>query len=307
MNLRFIEAFVWVARLRSFTAAAEKLNATQAAISARIATLESDFGIKLFERDNRTVTLTPAGEELLRHGEQLLVASARMLEAISERAVAGRCVAIGIIEAVTHTWLPDLLQQLRMQVPHARVEIHSDTTFVLHEALLKGNLDVAFTSEPLTAQGICNTPICQFPMAWVAAKAAVGATAESVSDFLGAAPVLTFLRDSFVYRDVVAKLGIDSVARIHPISSIAAMVGLVRCGYGIGTLPPVVVSSALDSTEFIALTQFLDLSPIPVIASRRRQTVPPIVEPLVKLAWESARAFSGACAAEAFRASDNNL
>jgi len=45
MNLRFIEAFVWVARLRSFTAAAEKLYTTQAAISARIATLEDDFGV----------------------------------------------------------------------------------------------------------------------------------------------------------------------------------------------------------------------------------------------------------------------
>ena len=51
MNLRFIEAFVWVARLRSFTGAAEKLYTTQAAISSRIATLENDFGVKQFERD----------------------------------------------------------------------------------------------------------------------------------------------------------------------------------------------------------------------------------------------------------------
>jgi len=42
LNLRFIETFVWVTRLRNFTAAAEKLNATQAAISTRIATLEED-------------------------------------------------------------------------------------------------------------------------------------------------------------------------------------------------------------------------------------------------------------------------
>ena len=71
MNLRFIETFVWVARLRSFTAAAEKLNATQAAISTRIATLEEDFGVKLFERDKRTVTLTHSGEELLNYAEEL--------------------------------------------------------------------------------------------------------------------------------------------------------------------------------------------------------------------------------------------
>jgi len=70
MNLRFIEAFVWVARLRSFRAASEKLHTTQTAISSRIASLESDFGVRLFERDKRTVTLTHSGEELLNYAEE---------------------------------------------------------------------------------------------------------------------------------------------------------------------------------------------------------------------------------------------
>jgi DNA-binding transcriptional LysR family regulator len=85
MNLRFIEAFVWVARLRGFTAAAKKLYTTQAAISARIATLEDDFGVKLFERDKRTVALTHSGEELLGYAEQLLGVSARMVELEAQR------------------------------------------------------------------------------------------------------------------------------------------------------------------------------------------------------------------------------
>ena len=106
MNLRFIEAFVWVARLRSFTAAAEKLYTTQAAISARIATLEDEFGVKLFERDKRTVALTHSGEELLEYAEQLLGISARMVEAVSDRATYEGFVAVGVIEAVVHTWLP---------------------------------------------------------------------------------------------------------------------------------------------------------------------------------------------------------
>jgi DNA-binding transcriptional LysR family regulator len=58
MNLRFIEAFVWVARLHSFKAAADKLHMTQAAISSRIAALENQLGMRLFERDERNVALT---------------------------------------------------------------------------------------------------------------------------------------------------------------------------------------------------------------------------------------------------------
>lgn len=61
MNLRFLQAFVWVARLRSFKAAADRLHTTQAGISGRVATLEEQFGVRLFERDRRLMTPAPPG------------------------------------------------------------------------------------------------------------------------------------------------------------------------------------------------------------------------------------------------------
>jgi DNA-binding transcriptional LysR family regulator len=45
LNLKFLQTFVWVARLRSFSLAAEKLATTQATVSNRIATLERDLGL----------------------------------------------------------------------------------------------------------------------------------------------------------------------------------------------------------------------------------------------------------------------
>ncbi|MCQ1775590.1 LysR family transcriptional regulator, partial [Neorhizobium galegae] len=53
MNLKFLETFVWVAKLKSFRLTAEKLFTTQASISSRIAVLESELGVKLFLRDSR--------------------------------------------------------------------------------------------------------------------------------------------------------------------------------------------------------------------------------------------------------------
>src|SRR5262245_50637227 len=174
MNLRFIEAFVWVARLRSFTAAAEKLNTTQAAISARIATLETDFGVKLFDRDKRSVTLTNSGEELLKHAEELLGMSARMREAVADRAAYGGFIAIGVNEPVVLTWLPQLLGALRRQFPTVRVEIHSYITTYLHEELLRGNLDLALTAQAIANPAIENSSICSFQMGWIIAPTARG-------------------------------------------------------------------------------------------------------------------------------------
>src|SRR5215831_10248071 len=174
MNLRFIEAFVWVARLRSFTAAAKKLHATQAAISARIASLETDFGVKLFERDKRKVTLTNSGEELLTHAEELLGMSARMREAVSDRAAYGGFIALGVIEAVVDTWLPELLGSLRQQFPKVRVEIQSNTSTYFHDELLQGNVDLGLTAEGIANPAIENSSICGFKMGWIIAPNARG-------------------------------------------------------------------------------------------------------------------------------------
>jgi len=78
MNLRFVEAFIVVTRLKSFRAAADKLHTTQPAISSRIAALEEELGVKLFERNSRAVTLTPQGSALLPLAESMLVLQQQM-------------------------------------------------------------------------------------------------------------------------------------------------------------------------------------------------------------------------------------
>lgn len=294
MNLRFIEAFVWVARLRSFTAAAEKLNATQAAISARIATLETDFGVKLFERDKRTVTLTSSGEELLKYAEELLGMSARMREAVADRAAYGGFIAVGVIETVVLTWLPELLGALQRRFPKVRVEIHQYTSIYLHEELLRGNLDLALTAEAIPGPAIENSVVCDFPMGWIIAPSARGDPPLSDVELLDRLPILTFLRNSLVYRDVVAKLGPYCVGRINPMSSIAAVVALVRAGFGVATLPVAAIASPVETGALVALRAGPQLSPHPVVASRRRASESPLVEAAVELAIEAARRYSSA-------------
>ena len=64
VSLQRIHAFLAVAELCSFTRAAEDLNLSQPALSARVRNLETDLGLKLFSRTTRSVQLTPDGERL---------------------------------------------------------------------------------------------------------------------------------------------------------------------------------------------------------------------------------------------------
>lgn len=91
MNLKFLETFVWVARLKSFRLTAEKLFTTQASISSRIAALEADLGVKLLLRDSRGVSLTPEGSKVLEYAEQMLDTAKALKQSLdSDRTKVGR-------------------------------------------------------------------------------------------------------------------------------------------------------------------------------------------------------------------------
>src|ERR1044072_3972701 len=85
IDFRTIETFLWVATLRSFRGAAEKLNTTQPAVSMRIAQLEDLLGVRLLERDRRSVAPTSKGQELIGYAERLIRLRGEMIEAVGDR------------------------------------------------------------------------------------------------------------------------------------------------------------------------------------------------------------------------------
>ena len=89
-DLRNLETFVWVARLGGFRLAAEKLNTTQPAISARVAALEQEFGVRLFER-NRFLMRT----NLQYSVRQRVPCAVRACTRCNRSAVAGKVTVLG--------------------------------------------------------------------------------------------------------------------------------------------------------------------------------------------------------------------
>lgn len=72
LDSRKLLAFTTLARLGSFTHAAQELYITQSAVSHAIKSLEAELGCRLFDRLGRSVKLTPAGEQLLDHAQRIL-------------------------------------------------------------------------------------------------------------------------------------------------------------------------------------------------------------------------------------------
>jgi DNA-binding transcriptional LysR family regulator len=265
---------------------------TQAAISSRIAALETQFGVRLFERDERGVILTNSGTDLVKYAEQLLHTNARMMEAIADRATHKGRVTIGVVEVVVHTWLPALLTRFREAYPNASVEIHSDNTPKVQQELLDGQIDLAFTMGAMTDPGVENRIIFDYSVQWVASPSLGLSKKPDSAKIFSRVPVLTFLRDSIVCIDVTAKLSKYEDVLINPCSSIAAIVSLLKSGFGIASLPVATIQEDLANGTLVIVDVEPRLAPLSLHANLRSAGDSPLVEPLVLFAKEAAKVFA---------------
>lgn len=294
MNVRFLETFVWLAKLRNFRLTAERLHATQAAISSRISALEQELGVRLFERGPRDVTLTQEGTKALAFAEQILKLNQDMFASVSDRSKVGGLFRLGVIESVVHTWLPELLRRVRDEYPNLTIELTSDTTAHLSAQLVNGNVDVALLTTNVTGADAVNVPLGSLPMRWVASST-LNLSAEALSEGeLAAFPIISFARHSspHVFLSELFAASGETQVQINCVSSVAAIIRLVLDGFGIAVLPAAFVMRELGSGRLQLLKVTHRVPTLALVASFRRSPDSLLCESITRLALKVVLDFS---------------
>lgn len=149
-EIRWLEAFVAVAEELHFGRAAQRLHTSQSPLSQTIRKLEADLGTRLFERNTRSVALTPAGSALLPRAYRVLheMRLAREAAQTEEAGVRGN-IRIGFSGAVNHLTLPPLTRAVRRRYPDIKMDLTSRVrTADGLASVAKGALDLAFVGLP---------------------------------------------------------------------------------------------------------------------------------------------------------------
>ncbi len=156
MEIRQLRAFAAIAETGTFTATALRLHVTQAAISMQIKQLETELGVQLFVRAPRKILLTQAGEIFLERSRKILRDHDATVAIMAELAGAKRGrLRVGSASAMVSTDpLPDILFRLRDKYQDADLNVTSGTSETLVKHIIAGELDIAFVSLPVDAQGI---------------------------------------------------------------------------------------------------------------------------------------------------------
>lgn len=242
IEFKTLETFLWVANLRSFRGAAEKLNTTQPAVSMRIAQLEDTLGTRLLERDRRAVAPTQKGKELLGYAERALRLRAEMMDAVGDRTTMRGIVRLGVSETIVHTWLPILIEQVNKLYPNLELEIEVDVSPNLRDRLLLKDLDLAFLLGPVGNPALQSRPLCSYPIGFVASPK-IGLKGKSVPlSEIAKRPLITFSRNTQPYhalRELLDRAGLQ--ATIHASASLATVVSMALDGMGVAVIPPVII------------------------------------------------------------------
>ena len=142
MTLRHLQIFRAVCENGSITAAAEKLNMTQPAVSIAVKELESFYGVRLFERLNRKIYLTDEGKTLLQYAETVLTQFDESVDALKSSDSFMRC-RFGVNVTVGETKLSSLCGKIFSAFPEIDLRVFVDNTHIIEKMLINNDIDFA--------------------------------------------------------------------------------------------------------------------------------------------------------------------
>jgi LysR family transcriptional regulator, carnitine catabolism transcriptional activator len=161
-SVRQLEIFVAVARLQSFSRAAELTHMSQSALSQSVLQTEKLLGTKLFERTKRNVKLAPAGQILFSRAERILANLETAVSETQSNADPGKGrIRIACLSLVATRVLPEAIRIFRARYPRASILVRDDYNERVVEILKDGGADLAISSFDKPDAAIAFQPVLE--------------------------------------------------------------------------------------------------------------------------------------------------
>ncbi len=160
MNLQQLRYIIAVNRFRNFAKAADACNVTQPTLSAMIVKLEEELDLRIFERTNKSVTPTTAGQKIIRQAESVLMEVDRISEILSEdKGLIGGRLNLSVGPTVAPYILPKFIKHYRKLYPTVDLSIEELKVEFMLDALLRGDIDAGIAISENLRQGILEIPL----------------------------------------------------------------------------------------------------------------------------------------------------
>jgi LysR family positive regulator for ilvC len=284
MDIQALETFIKTAELLHFGRASRACNLSPSALTRTIQRLEEEVGQSLFLRDNRSVALTEAGNQLLSYARKSVHDWKHFRSELSqEEAVSGSISLYASITAV-YSLLPELLEAYRAKFPDVHLGLRTGAAERAVEQVLSGEIDLAVAALPdRKLQRLEFMPLAETPLVFIQPKTPGFPT---VGTFQGLEPLV-------VPQSGTARNRLDEWLRLKNItpnialevSGNEALIAMVRLGTGIGVVPKLALerSPFRDEVSIIQKAPILKRYVVGLCSSKRN-----LKRPAVRAMWELA-------------------
>ncbi|PXX52870.1 DNA-binding transcriptional LysR family regulator [Nocardia tenerifensis] len=283
--LEQVRGFVMVAEEGSFRRAAQRLRMTQPPLSRQIQKLERDIGVELFDRGQRQVRLTPAGEVFLIEARRLLALAEGAPDTARLVAAGGAgTVRIGFTAASGFGFLGRLLNHIEQGLPGVEVVLREMVSSVQFENLRSGALDLALARPPFDrAEFDCELVHSErLVLALPEAHPLVAPDPIAVEELSGETLLVYAPGPARYFADLVAGiLAAVPYTSTHELTQVHTMLALVAAGRGLALVPETACHLHPDGVRFRPLDGVED--PVVLYAVWRRDCANPALPRVVRL------------------------
>lgn len=257
MDLRQLQTLRAVATTLNFTQAAAALGYVQSSVTAQIQALETELGVRLFDRLGRRVVLTDAGGRLLKYADRILALSEEARAAASGIAEPAGSLTLSAPETVCTYRLPAVLHRFRALHPQVQLVFRPSLVRDLRRGVREGALDVAFLLErPVQGEGLHVVRLRDEEMLVVAPPGHRLAAFPAVRavDLAGEQVLFTELGCSYrnQFEHALIQAGVYPSTALE-FGSIESIKQCVAAGMGISLLPAVTVAREVEEKRLVPL------------------------------------------------------
>ncbi len=265
MNLRDLQYLVTVAETRHFGRAAEQCFVSQPTLSGQIKKLEQELGVTLFERTNRRVEVTPAGEVILQHARQILEQAdvIRQTAQAFKDPVAGP-LRLGAIPTISPYLTPFILKPLQQEWPQMRLVLSEEKTDRLLQRLHDHEIDAAILATEHGDPEFTRIPLFREPFWLAIPRDSELYTKDDISqEDLAGCELLLLAEGHCLAQQAIDLCRLDrrdpnsELANLRA-TSLETLLQLVSAGYGSTLVPALAVSGPWTSGRGIIVRE-LDL------------------------------------------------
>ena len=252
MTLQQLEYVVAVAEHRHFLKAAEACRVTQPTLSAMVQKLEEELGVKIFDRRQKPLALTPVGGLVVEQARQMLAQARTLRERIDEAAHSlGGVLRIGVLPTIAPYLIPRCYAQLGAQLPQLELHIAEMKTADIKAALIRGDLDAGILAQIDGLEEMeTHTLFYEQYFVYASPESPLHGHSSVRTADLRTTP-LWLLDEGHCFRDQLVKFcqlkGAEESQRCYKLGSIETFMRMVESGVGATFIPELCVMQLPES------------------------------------------------------------